>query len=341
MYTCDFCGKEFETNFSFAAHIGHCNKKPKCLMTYDEYSAASKKGKLTYIKNHPEIYVKKPRTLICNRCGREYILNLTDNEYNRGKYMKYCSLECRNTRTFSEETKRKISDSLKKWNSTNSKENKKKKVNLKKYKCKVCGKEFTSKEERDCSGLLYCSKKCKHEFLSANTGGYRKGSGNGKHGYYKGIKCDSTYELAYLIYCIDNGISIKRYDGYFVYEYKNKKHKYFPDFEVNGTIIEIKGYHTDVVDVKEKSVNLPIKILYRKDLDKEFDYVCKTYGVNEHNIYTLYDDHKPKYEYACNNCSNAFYTDRKRKTELKFCSRQCSMRYAKEISFRPKHLYEI
>lgn len=44
MHTCDFCGKEFETNFSFAAHIGHCNKKPKCLRTYDEYSAASKKA---------------------------------------------------------------------------------------------------------------------------------------------------------------------------------------------------------------------------------------------------------------------------------------------------------
>lgn len=26
-------------------------------------------------------------------------------------------------------------------------------------------------------------------------GGYRKGSGRSKHGYYKGIYCGSTYEL--------------------------------------------------------------------------------------------------------------------------------------------------
>jgi hypothetical protein len=41
-------------------------------------------------------------------------------------------------------------------------------------------------------------------------GGYVKGSGRGKKGWYKGFFCDSSYELAYLIYCLDHQINIKR-----------------------------------------------------------------------------------------------------------------------------------
>ena len=37
------------------------------------------------------------------------------------------------------------------------------------------------------------------------SGGLRHGSGRGKKGWYKGYWCDSTWELAWVIYQLDNG----------------------------------------------------------------------------------------------------------------------------------------
>ena len=49
---------------------------------------------------------------------------------------------------------------------------------------------------------------------------FNKKHGNGKKGYYKGIYCDSTWELAFLVYCFDNNIPIIRipYDVEWTYE---------------------------------------------------------------------------------------------------------------------------
>ena len=46
--------------------------------------------------------------------------------------------------------------------------------------CKYCGNEFTIFDIRNIRGRTYCSKECKHKYLSEHTGGYREGSGRGK-----------------------------------------------------------------------------------------------------------------------------------------------------------------
>lgn len=56
-----------------------------------------------------------------------------------------------------------------------------------------------------------------------------------------GILFDSSWELAFYLYHRDNGFNIKRCERSFDYVYENENHKYFPDFEVNGTLYEIKG----------------------------------------------------------------------------------------------------
>jgi hypothetical protein len=43
-----------------------------------------------------------------------------------------------------------------------------------------------------------------------NLGGYVKGSGRGKKGWYKGIFCDSSWELAFVIFCLETNKKIKR-----------------------------------------------------------------------------------------------------------------------------------
>ena len=103
---------------------------------------------------------------------------------------------------------------------------------------------------------------------------------------------------------------------------------YFPDFIINNTIIEIKGYHTDVVDVKAKSVcDFDLVVLYGSDLKVCFDYIKDKYNVSQCNIFELYDDFKPQYEYICTNCGKVFYKNKKINTLNKFCSRSCAGKY--------------
>ena len=54
---------------------------------------------------------------------------------------------------------------------------------------------------------------------------------------------DSLPELAVWVYCLDNNISIKRTPYSFQYTFGEKDYTYFPDFEINGKLIEIKGDH--------------------------------------------------------------------------------------------------
>lgn len=118
-------------------------------------------------------------------------------------------------------------------------------------------------------------------------------SGRGKKGYYKGFWCDSTYELAYIIYCLDHNISISRNKEYFIYEYQGKQHRYYPDFVVEGILIEIKGFSNGALPFKEQALKLsgrPYKILFPKDLQHIFDYILDTYGKQvDKNISDLYE----------------------------------------------------
>jgi hypothetical protein len=117
-----------------------------------------------------------------------------------------------------------------------------------------------------------------------NNGGYRQGSGRGKKGWYKGFFCDSSYELAYVMYCVDHGIDIKRNTEKRQYFWNNKVMNYIPDFIVQGHVIEIKGYKTEQWDAKLKA-NPDVTVLYEKDLTAVFNYVVNKYGKNYIELY--------------------------------------------------------
>lgn len=222
---------------------------------------------------------------ICKNCGKEFTEKYS--KYSNGKF---CCRKC--ARSYSTKEKRKdinkkiSNDTILKYKAIYEKNPK---------ICPICNKIIPYEKKRFKTCSYECGKKlavlhCDY----SNCGGYRKNGGFGKHGYYKGIYCDSTYELAYLIYCLDHNIDIKRCNETFEYEYEGKKHKYHPDFIVNGELIEIKGYYTDLVDVKAESVDKPYKILYKEDLQEVFKYVAKTYdkklyGKGQNNFYELYE----------------------------------------------------
>lgn len=115
-------------------------------------------------------------------------------------------------------------------------------------------------------------------------GGYIPGSGRGKQGWYKGFFCDSSWELAYVIYCLDHGLSIERNKERRKYKWEGKEHFYIPDFIVNGELIEIKGFKTEQWNAKHLA-NPDVKVLYEKDLTYVFDFVKEKYGKDFVRLY--------------------------------------------------------
>lgn len=116
-----------------------------------------------------------------------------------------------------------------------------------------------------------------------------------KYGWYKGIYCDSSWELAFLIYCLDNGKQVVREERGFKYSYNNQIHKYYPDFLVDNVYYEIKGRDTspEITKIKLDTVrrnNFEIKILYNKDINKYIKYVKSKYNVPK--VELLYDKYR-------------------------------------------------
>lgn len=275
---------------------------------------------------------------ICEHCGKEFEEDFRKSSYK--ELPRFCSRACANSRIRTPEIKEKISFSVK--NSEKAKEARKvtnqnflKSRNYIKHLltpvikriCPICSKEFETTESRN---KQYCSDTCKRK----DSGGYREGSGRSKAGYYKGIYCGSTYELCWVIYNLDHNILFKKSKVQIPYVYQGKQHIYYPDFELeDGTLIEIKGYYTEQVKVKTnaaKSLGYTIKILYEKDLKEIFDYVKTKYETSD--FAKLYDSSKKIYTYTCDCCGKEFKRTKEAKTELKFCSRNCSGKYIQALT---------
>jgi len=117
-------------------------------------------------------------------------------------------------------------------------------------------------------------------------GGYTRRGGRSKKGWYKGYWCDSSWELAWIIYQIDKGIKFLKNSKKFEYIYEEKTRKYIPDFVLDdGTYIEIKGFSTPQWKSKLAQFPHPITVLYEKDMKKILDYVKNKYGKNFIDLY--------------------------------------------------------
>ena len=172
MFKCKYCGKEFEKKQQLGGHITCCK--------YNENRS----------HNHP--IPKHIYTFNCLKCNKEFKLELTEKQYSSGKYKKFCSRSCANSRVISNDTKKKISNSLIKNTESHNKcdnlqnskllksnnvFNESKKSKYIKRICRVCNKEYTlNKDEFAYSTPNVCSTECKvymkkhrKEFLSEET----------------------------------------------------------------------------------------------------------------------------------------------------------------------------
>ena len=130
-------------------------------------------------------------------------------------------------------------------------------------------------------------------------GGYVKGSGRGKKGWYKGFFCDSSWELAYVIYCLEHSIAIQRSNQRRNYSWKNKNRIYIPDFVVGSKTVEIKGYKTPQWLAK-LNANKDIEVLYKEEMKPILEYVINKYGKSFISLYEnrLLTNNMEKFNYV-------------------------------------------
>jgi len=110
---------------------------------------------------------------------------------------------------------------------------------------------------------------------------------------YDNIYFDSSWELYYYIYLQDNNISFTYHNDAIEYFIDDKKHIYYPDFNVNGQLIEIKGNqffdeNNNLIDfyksgdILYEKMNIMktnnVKILKEEDLKPIFNFIDNKYG---------------------------------------------------------------
>ena len=111
-----------------------------------------------------------------------------------------------------------------------------------------------------------------------NYGGYKRGAGRGRHGWYKGIWFDSSWELAWIIFNIDHGIQFERNSDRFEYQWDGKTHKYLPDFKMaDGKYVEVKSWLNDKVVAKLKACP-GVLVLMKKEMEPFIQYAIRKYG---------------------------------------------------------------
>ncbi len=183
--------------------------------------------------------------MICENCENEH-----NESYGSGRF---CSSKC--ARGFSTKKKRslineKVRKTFKKNISQGIKMGYCKKSILKNKICPTCKNEFKPRIEKQ----IYCSQPCvyksevyKTKMSKANkgkTGGYRKGSGNTKGGYYKRFYFDSPFEIEIAKELDRLNIKWIRNTKRFYFVYENKKTYCIPDFYIKdlNLYLETKGY---------------------------------------------------------------------------------------------------
>lgn len=245
----------------------------------------------------------------CLKCKKEH-----DGVYGSGRY---CSRQCANSRSWSVSDKEKKSKSA-----TNSplvlKANQDKRIGYTtEKKCPICNSKFIIPNSE--SDQIFCSRKCydldiNFQFKKKPPGGYRPGAGRSKGGWYKGIWCDSSWELAWVIFQLDHGVQFTRNKDGFDYTINNKKHKYYPDFKIDNLFIEIKGSLKEKDKFKIDQFPFELKVLFKKDLKEIFSYVKNKYG---NDFIKLYENNPHRIRInKCGICGNP--------AKNKYCSQKCS-----------------
>lgn len=171
-YECPYCHEHFYMKRGgFSNHMRYCKSNPNSENNKKQLSIKQKE----YLQNHKQEL--KEYIFKCKNCSSEYKLLLTENQYNKNNYSKFCSIHCSRSYAF-------------KCASTNLKEAKcidcgkliyiNNRASIKKCRCEeckfihnehikkciVCGKEFRRHNSKCCSNEYKNNRK---KYLSEET----------------------------------------------------------------------------------------------------------------------------------------------------------------------------
>lgn len=316
-YKCE-CGKEFYDSQKFNSHKGHCDvhltNKYGSIEVFREKHQRNHEG--VPQKNRENASRKKEEAIKawvseehrCECCGKIMI-----EKFGSGRF---CSRSCANSRKLAEEQRaerranlmnnpnlklfRKSSEideeEAERYNQIRRLGKLKIKNNyeLNPRKCIICGSTIDYQHRNNKT----CCKECRNRLNLLNNAD--RNFYNSKKGKFDGILFDSTYELAFYIYCKDNNIQcIRNTEVCFPYIYEDKTHYYYPDFYIPqiNTYIELKGRKKDIDEIKIRSAiehGAQIKLLKEDDLHEVFNFIKNKYNLQYNsggnNFYLLYDN---------------------------------------------------
>ncbi len=246
-------------------------------------------------KDYYDKFLKKENEGICLNCGKE-------TKYVKSKgYSLFCSHKCCNS--YKELNNKRSETSKKVWKlktkeekdlihkkglSTYCKQHNIDKINnimdLKEIKDKIketCLKKYGvdnySKTVNAKEHLSILQKNKSKEQREIETKKFFETIQKRNHGlisnkyFYDNNYFDSSFELYYYIWLKDNNIDFEYHNNdYFIYEFNNIKHRYYPDFIVNNSYVEIKN-------------DFLMKLLLKENTIENAKYKCML----EHNVKIL------------------------------------------------------
>lgn len=102
-----------------------------------------------------------------------------------------------------------------------------------------------------------------------------------------GLYCDSSWELAFVVFCLEHGIEICRCVERFPYVFEGKTHTYLPDFIIDGKYVEIKGFSTPQWESKKEQFPYDLLVITGLEITTYIDYVKDKYGNDFTSLYSL------------------------------------------------------
>lgn len=288
MYTCKYCGKEFESSAKCNGHIARCVESPankehiQC-----EFCGKIITGKISYSRhrthcslNPDGVQNKSPqyrhdvdgKIYSCKFCNK--IFKNTNSLIN---HERLCASNpekaTSNLAVFNNQVKNGEIDI---WNKgqtkeTNSSVAKQSETVKRLYATGELVGNFLGKHhpQHVKDKIAASHRLLDHDQVNKNS--------HGKRGWLDGMFFMSTWEVAYYLYMRDSGHIITRCSQKFEYEYEDKLHTYTPDFLVdNKTIVEVKGYETDVDRLKYTLVP-DLVIIDESKINPYLQYVKNTY----------------------------------------------------------------
>jgi hypothetical protein len=274
LVNCKECNVEFLKNASEVKRTNNHYCSNKCSREHNY-----KLQKISLEKRKNEYYNNPKKCINCDS-----IIEFDNKNKNN-----YCSIKCAAIYTQRNGGHHKWSDEGKRILSSLAKNREHLKQGLY-LNCPNCKNSFYVHKK---SKQIYCSQNCRNEYvkvhglLKGKVGGYREKGGRGKQGWYKGYYCNSSWELAWVIFNLEHNIKFKRNTARFPYVYNNKSYNFYPDFILESTneYFEIKGYLDNKNKAKINSFPFKLNVIDKHKIKMYIDYVTSKYGKDFINLY--------------------------------------------------------